>query len=247
MNTDFDFDDGFGAERGCGNIKEGGTYFSVGLSKNGIPIEVFYVDPVIRVPDDFGLKTMGFTLKERTLPDGTVVMDVFDHIGDSGYKHPTDWIEEVAHLGFHQKIDPSILKVLDPKHSRYYATHSKAWYPESLVFEPVLCMCSEEHDHGYPEFCVHRLWECIPEEAQDESRKVVRSMPSFEYEGYSAPEGFDRKELKEGIFFVMPVSMMQVKVYEDTSAEEKDKKALEIIEETKLKDVTTHVIFTEEE
>lgn len=235
--------------RGCGKPTMGGTYLTVGTGPNGIPISDFLVDPTIKIPPDF-IKAMGFTEKTRMVENKEVI-DFYDHIGTSGYPNAMDWYNEVALLGYHQKIDPSILKRMDRRHSIVFHSHSRAWSdPRPFYADPTGEKCTFKRSNLHnnlemletvgEEFCVRFLREMIiaGDKIENQDRKVNRKMPWGSYQGWKSPEGIG--EVFPAIFFFMPAHMFDVRVYEDPN-EGKHEQALDQIEGTQWEECLTFV------
>lgn len=222
--------------RGCGVApKLGAIYLTAPVGFNGTPSWNFLIDPVVPLPEDFGLSEIGMQLRPRYDPQGNAVLngkgqqvyDLWDHIGSTGYPNPSDWFLEVSKLGFHQLLSKELQFELITPETYYIATHSRAVVLETWEFydRPVppleypLCPKNiEEHEKGVDVMgmCPRLWWEgLVKGVGQKGERKVKMNMPAFEYEGYKAPEGVPLTYSK-GAFFMYPMgAMLELRVYED--------------------------------
>lgn len=140
MRKDQEFWDSFtgqdssgSGQRECGSRKEGGTYATCPLSKNGMPLEHFIVcKPVPVVPDDYNLSNVGVKLvdieevclackgiaptkktKDRYVTvcpvchgTGTeTVTHVFDIVGQEYYPNVADFLEEARRMGVSRRLE----------------------------------------------------------------------------------------------------------------------------------------------
>lgn len=254
--------------RGCGGAPSaGGIYLAVKSGFHGIPIWNFLIDNTFVLPDKFGLSNIGMELRLRTDEygkpvigrSGKPVYDLWDHIGSDGYPNVADWIMEVGILGFHQKISPNLQFEKLTEESEYIAVHDRAHIIQMLDYyetrQPVigvlgidatpLCPYNiDAHCDGTLVMgtCPGLFWEDLRggEHVDDKhsTRRVKRTMPSFEYEGYSPP--VSGVEYCPAAFFKLPIGYMaDILVYEDEHSDAHDValKRLEALEE-KLQRVT---------
>ena len=217
-------------QRGCGWPIKGGTYISKEFDETN-PLDLYRLDPTYPLPEDFGMSFIGMTLKERLLEDGvTVVLDVWDWIGEDAYPNVPDIVEEWRQLGFHQKVNPSILQKLSPE-SYYLAVHARASFLDPTVMwekrrqHPHLPLCPKElpqHMELDPNVDPRDLGTCpglflsdVREgTAPTSDGVVVRHMPSFDWDGY-APVDPD-VEYVPAAFFSFPIGLQaEFLVYED--------------------------------
>lgn len=236
------------AARGCGaSPQAGGTYLAVETGLYGIPIWNFLIDTTQTLPEGYGLSDIGMQFRPQMNEDGSPsldstgnqVWDLWDHIGGSGYPNPSDWIMEVATLGFHQLVSPNLPFNLISEKTNYYAVHDRAHIVDAVLYQEdrqpkhVHPMCpydTESHFNGtlYYGTCPGILFEDLIKGSpadKNNPRLVTRVMPSFEYQGYAQLSPDIQHE--PAAFFRLPIGLMaEVYVYEDPSTN-KAEKALE--------------------
>jgi hypothetical protein len=197
--------------RGCGSRKKGGIYAEVPLSPFGSPFEHFLFDPPVKVDlEAMGLSPIGVKLLKRPDED---VYDVYDIIGADSYPNVLDFIEEAKRFGISRRLSSRIdFSLLTEKsklivlHSRAFIENAGAYWPEAKfkcpkaiqkheiwegqrVGDDPLPMCiglwgqdiedGNEHPENDPGYI----------RPSDDPRFVLRTMPSFSYEGYRRPDG----------------------------------------------------------
>lgn len=214
-------------ERGCGLPTIGGLYLEIETGPNGIPLELFLKDPTIPVSPEFlqSVSTQGMGLFDlgRKDDEGNVVMDIVDWIGENNYPNVFDWIMEIMHMGFHQKIESTFpFKNISPK-TMYFAIHRKAHivdpssYKKNFIQTDLLTRCKKKHQPN--DTCIHYLTNDLVGGSPMGDREVNIDCPSFYYQGYSAPEDAN-PTYKPAIFIGLPVGQMaKFKFYTDGSEE----------------------------
>lgn len=229
--------------RRCGLPIKGGTYASVPSGFYGMPIWDFLVDPTVPVDADMNLSAIETRLEPRMIvtskgrfeiarnKEGKIIYDVFDTIGEGKYPNPSDWFMEVAVLGFHQKIKPSIVTQL-VEESDYYAVHRRAGYLnptaayESRMKHPEYPVCPKNYDvhmklhKGDKQdlgtcpglFFSDLLGGTLKEKGK---RDVTVHLPApFDYVGFCPTGG--EGEYISSVFFKLPIGLMATfLVYED--------------------------------
>lgn len=87
--------------RGCGSRVAGGVYAEVGVGVWGHPIQEFYCDPAIHIPDPegFGLSHVGVTIfPGETSGSGIVSATIMDWVGARDYPYPADVLAEAMFI-----------------------------------------------------------------------------------------------------------------------------------------------------
>lgn len=110
--------------RGCGSRSEGAPYACCGLSKDGLPIESFIVDPAIPWPGKFqrGVKILPRNPKE---PAG--INDLIIFVGQKFYPAAWDFIAESKLYGASRRLPANLpFEKLTPGESRMIFVHSRA-------------------------------------------------------------------------------------------------------------------------
>lgn len=207
-------------KRGCGYRKAGGIYLTCPLSRYGMPLEHFLIDPPIHEVDVDGemvpikeawrLSSVGVTIMQipALTPDTPETYHVVDIIGAEYYPNAADFLEEVRNFGLSRRISKNADFHKLTRGSRIVVAHPAGHidqYNEYYEREPVFAQdeypCPKPHlDHPfhsqdieYPDVMCSRLWWQDIRDAEDAgggelSRRVKRTMPSFEYEGWEPPD-----------------------------------------------------------
>lgn len=225
--------------RGCGTRTYGGVYLEVKLAKDGEPgtnPRKFLVDPVREVPDGMGIPNRGVALIPR--PDGSGVMDVWDHVGTNNYRCVEDFWREILAHGVSRKISSRTdFSQLTPE-SRLILIHQKAMLlnadelyraidveiREMVDANHWRCMCGKPDHDGYPVYardsqdmmstCVSSWAEVVEggEEIYEPGvapRTVKRTIGDTTYQGRHTPLDFT-PEYVEGIFAIFPITCLAV-------------------------------------
>jgi len=241
-------------KRGCGWPSKGKIYISVPTNEEkggfyGTPIWDFVVCPTVSL-GTFELSAQGMTdiSRQCTNTEGKEIFDIFDWIGASGYPNPTDWLLEVDKFGFHQLIERTFpFEKLTPE-SMYFAVHPRAGIKDVVPYYQNRLHtdypdCPQGHERHIaptedwlklaPDTCAGLLFNDLIEGVGTAiPRGVVRNMPSFTYNGFSAPaESLENNENHyPAIFFKLPIGQLgSWLVYED-NAEKTHKDALKELE-----------------
>lgn len=194
-------------QRGCGTRIAGALYISCPLSKDGVPLEKFLMDPpvyevevdgeMVPISEAFGLSPLGVTLVEMG-----GVCHVIDIVGSQHYPNVTDFLEEVRFAGLSRRIskgtDFSKL-TRDSKivvaHARGHIEEHARYFANEEVGEMRDCPRQDElHqtvEEEYEEMCARMFWQDVlggEKVSEEESRRVRVQMPAFSYEAFSPPE-----------------------------------------------------------
>lgn len=210
-------------QRGCGFPIAGGTYMFIPSGEGGLPIWNMLIDPVLPIPDPegFGISKIGMKIIENN-----GIPHIWDWIGEGAYPNVLDWLFEIAKFGFHQKVDPKLLSKLTDQ-SYYIGVHPQASIEDPVEHYahymavgsyPVCPKNYPQHLHPAPD-----LYDTCPGlfindiidgvKIHPDGRRVKRTMPAFEYEGYEPPCNAPHIP---GAFIKIPIGrMMRVLVYED--------------------------------
>lgn len=241
-------------QRGCGWPQAGKIYLSVPTAEEeggfyGTPIWDFVLCPTASL-GTFKLSAQGMTDVSRgyTNAEGKEIFDIFDWIGAGSYPNPTDWLLEVDKFGFHQLIERTFpFEKLTPE-SMYFAVHPRAGIKDVVPYylnrlHTDYPDCPQGHEQHVaptedwlklaPDTCAGLLFNDLVGFSKWESgRKVERIMPSFTYQGFSAPTESlaDNENHFPAIFFKLPIGLIgNWLVYED-SAEKIHEDALKELE-----------------
>jgi hypothetical protein len=188
--------------RGCGTRVRGGLYAETHLSEdgNGLPIEAFLLDPPLRL--DFG--KLGVTAIGTKMIERAGVFHLIDLVGSVHYPNVADYIEEVRRFGVSRRLSGStdFSKLTSESrllmgHTRGFITnfseyaadwrHSrdpKPGHPEPRCPKGIV---SHDQDEA-PVFCAGVYWQDVEGGKSIVGRKVLRTMPSFSYEGTCRPD-----------------------------------------------------------
>lgn len=216
--------------RGCGDRDEGMPYACCGVSKDGLPIEAFVVDPAIPWPGKF---QRGIKILPRDPQDPNSVNDLVIFVGAKFYQSAWDFVEETRLFGASRKMSPTLpFEKLTPGQSRMVFVHSKAipdfeyelnrrgkplygckylqrWVDNKDAYndEP-----PEQHIEGT--LCTHALKDLAflvhgdiePSENDPEFYRV--NMPSFNYTAKYPldPPTYKPAEWQVGIFLALPLT-----------------------------------------
>ncbi len=196
-------------KRGCGSRKKGGVYWETNLSKGGLPVEYFLVDPVIEVQPEWGMSDRGMTFIEINK-----VWHLLDHVGEIFYPNVADFIEETRRMGASRRMPKSLdFSKLTPD-SRLLLTHRRAGivnckqYPEWDCPKEILEHAKDKLPWGTT--CLGVCWRDITDgEAIEKSDQVRRVMPSFTYDAFPRPKEITPVYF-EGVFMALPPSRIVV-------------------------------------
>jgi hypothetical protein len=241
-------------KRGCGWPVAGKIYMSVPATEEkggfyGTPIWDFVVCPTAPL-GTFEISAQGMTDVSRqcTNAEGKEIFDIWDWIGASNYPNPTDWLLEADKFGFHQLIERTFpFEKLTPE-SMYLAVHPRAGikdivpyyhnrihtdYPDCPQNHELHITPTEEWLNLMPDTCAGLFFNDLVEGNKlAGAREVERAMPSFNYQGFSAPIKSleDSENHYPAIFFKLPIGRIgDWLVYED-SAEKTHEDALKELE-----------------
>lgn len=181
--------------RGCGKRKTGGCYAETELSSNGLPLDVFLIDPPIPVAEG-AVKKVGVQLIER---DG--VWHILDWVGEEHYPTVPDFVEEMRRFGMSRRLPKTLDFSRLSARSRVLLVHAKARVinPETLAEAgPCPCYFDKPGHKDHKATCLYNAWQALP--------KGVRKMPSFEF--MSKGIGPDGVNFEPGIFAAMPISRL---------------------------------------
>lgn len=197
-------------ERGCGTRVKGGVYAEIPLSKHGLPLESFlYCPPVPVDAAELGLSSVGVKLVERN-----GVWHIFDIVGKQHYPNVADFVEEARRFGISRRLSQNLEFGKLTSESRLILLHDRAYIDNFEKYRgthecPKL---KKGHDQDpLPEMCISLWGEDLVDGTplEETGRRVKRVMPSFEYEGYSRPEGVTPK-YKLAIFGSFPIPKLVV-------------------------------------
>ena len=223
--------------RGCGQRKEGGIYAECGLSKWGLPVEHFLVDPPLVVEaEQLGLTSIGVKLIEV---EG--IWHICDIVGAEHYPNVADFVEEVRVMGASRRLAKTIdfsKLTSDSKlvllHRRaqidnainYYASLG-AWIPPSWHC-PKHLLEHEAHDH-LPGMCAGLWWHDVERGTVDGLSKqgdsphapvrIRRHMPGFSYDAWTRPDGL-QPHYRLAVFMTLPITNLAVIRAQDGSHNE---------------------------
>lgn len=133
-----------------------------------MPIEYFLIDPAMPVPPGMGLPNRGVSIHQRPGPNGAY--DVYDRVGESGYPHVADFIEETRRLGLSRRIATNAdFSKLDSQ-SRIILAHPKAVVVNAEDMYGALVTEHLTYAHHHP-------WRCI---CGLEAHEAMLDIPDFE-------------------------------------------------------------------
>lgn len=141
--------------RGCGTRKEGGLYLCVGLSKNGLPIDNFIIDPPTEWKNG---PFRGCHMVSREM-DGIEWDDVIMWVGEEYYPTVPSFVEEARKYGISKRVSPKVgFKKIIPNLSRIILVHPKAFYEHKIIprISPMHSPPTEHKSHDGP--CTFALW-----------------------------------------------------------------------------------------
>lgn len=189
----------------------GGAYLTCPLSKKGLPLERFLIDPPIRhvelKDEDSGewsvepimsawrLSSVGITIME--IPAFGPGYHVVDIVGAQHYPNVADFIEEVRHMGLSRRISRSSNFELLSRGSKVIIAHPSGWIGDWITYMRTEfiewqrlhpCPRHEDKHTDWPDetMCARWWWQDILHGERTigpASRSVRREMPSFSYEG----------------------------------------------------------------
>jgi hypothetical protein len=231
--------------RGCGERKEGGIYAECGLSKWGLPVEHFLVDP----PQVVEMDALGLTAIGVKLIEVNGVWHVFDVVGSEHYPNVADLVEEVRILGASRRLAKTLDFSRLTSESKLVLLHRRAQienageYVSALgAWMPTGWHCPKhlpEHESPPlpPAMCAGLWWVDVEGGAtpsqvgrhltpslcgvSDASllTAVTRHMPSFSYDAWARPVGI-QAQYRLAIFMVLPITNLAVIRAKDGSHEE---------------------------
>ena len=112
-------------QRGCGTRVPGGCYAEVGMSRDGLPLEAFLVDPPAAWDRArFPLPSVGVTLVHDA---ASGVYHIFDVVGRQHYPNVCDVLEEGRQFGFSRRIGTGAKFELLSARSRLVLLHERAY------------------------------------------------------------------------------------------------------------------------
>lgn len=208
-------------ERGCGRRKAGGIYLEVGLSANGRPLEEFLMCPPRRVDlGAIGAAAVGQHIIR--IGNDTHVLDV---VGAKDYRNVADVLEEGRRFGFSRKFSPLFdFKALKPG-SLLLLAHPRGWPvrfrdyhnpPDGTAFGGCRQgLADRPHDLSPCCGCWYDDVQAPPDDIEPhpvpagDERAVIRTMPSFSYEGRRPPEGVET-EYAVAIIAALPITRFVV-------------------------------------
>ena len=172
-------------EQGCGERAQGGVYAECGLSKGGLPLEAFLLDPPQPLPVGVDPLTQEPMLDEA----GHAIFDVLLRIGAEHSPWAADDVEETHRLGASRRLHPHPDLSRLSHSSRLLLAHPKAMLTGwRELIPPTRCRkqrplhdqkhydaiyrelveagegidATRDDERGGP--CIFKLWEVIPRE-----------------------------------------------------------------------------------
>ena len=134
--------------RGCGLRQKSAGYLACGLGDDGLPIELFLVDPVIPYPGEW---VRGMKLMPRVGGDDDV-NDVLIFVGRSFYKSPWAFFLETSLFGASRRFTPDFpFDQLTPGKSRMLFVHRLAdpkFYYNLDSYTSATDACQVQHGLG---------------------------------------------------------------------------------------------------
>lgn len=231
------------SERECGSRQAGGVYIEVGLG-DGAPIESFYIDPPIPVPDGLVLSARGINIVQLR-PDGP--FHAIDVIGMDNYPNVADILEEGKRLGFSRRIQRTAEFAKLGRESRLIFVHARGFVANFPDYYQALERANGNDRYqnwwwcprrltthlnlGRPETMCAGLWWCDladgiePVESEPGTARlwaglpvVKRTMSHMDYRGAARPEGIEPK-YQAAFIANFPISRLAVIAAEDGSHE----------------------------
>lgn len=126
--------------RGCGSRQAGGVYLECGLSKNGLPVETFLVDPPI-IEGEGGAEDWYQPHRSPVWFERAGVNHLVIWVGEEFYPNVFDFIEEVKVAGVSRRVPSSIDFSKLSADSRMIFVHPRAAVTatQALDGRPTLC------------------------------------------------------------------------------------------------------------
>lgn len=216
--------------RGCGDRDEEMPYACCGVSKDGMPIEHFIVDPAIPWPGKF---QRGIKILPRDPNDPNSIKDLVVFVGEKFYQSAWDFVEETRLFGASRKMSPTLpFDQLTPGQSRMVFVHSKAIpdfeYELNRGDKPLYGCKHLQHwadnkdlyndeppeQHLNKSLCTHGLKDLAflvhgdIEPSPIDPEFYLVNMPSFSYDAKYPikPASYTPTEWQIGIFLALPLT-----------------------------------------
>lgn len=215
--------------RGCGTRVPGGAYIVCPLTREGVELEQFLIDPPVAIGEDLGVSSIGLKFVPAV---GDRPAMLLDWVGAKHYPNVADFVEEVKRYGMSRRISkrfdfsqivPGTRHVLIHPHAvienaaDYWANGSLHNCPKATGAEhgSAASKVAAEHSNvGYQGMCAGLWWQDLTG-----TKMGVRTMPAFEYQGLPTPGGVTPKYLA-GMFLALPAVRIEVVTTDDGSHQE---------------------------
>ena len=218
------------ALRACGARVRGGVYAETHLSREGLPVYEFLIDPPLGInPTAMGLSPIGVRLIEKG-----GITHVLDWVGSEYYPNVADMVEEIRRMGISRRL-PSTLDFgkLTPgsmiflAHARAIIENAGEYFAErgGFIKEGPHWFETDEDTSGWwcpqghpshlnpvdpPPMCASLWWENLSGgEDSEGDRGVKRTMPAFSYRGLRSPDGV-KPRYAIGLFAGFPINNIAV-------------------------------------
>jgi hypothetical protein len=211
--------------RECGMRYENAVYWALDLGPGGRPIDDFFFDPPVPVPDDVLAATpsIGVHWLERN-----GVWHLVDRVGLDNYPNPADVYEETARLGLSRRLPKTLDFSRLTAASRLLVVHDRAlvanW--QILALAPGVtyqCPTGKHVPMADPD-CIGQWWETLthaePVSETDpfaDPRAVTRHMATFDYQGRQSPAGMEPERVP-GFIGSFPATRLEVIAGDESQA-----------------------------
>lgn len=213
-------------ERGCGQRTKGGLYICVGLSRNGLPIEHFIVDPPIPWGEGH---FQGARMRERK--DNAGIWDILMWVGAENYVTAPDFVEEARLFGVSKRVPGNLdFSMLTPYTSRIILVHPKVMTDAPYNLQKLRSGCVPRIDRinkeprrncdhktmreeGDPQ-CTFALWDMSAATPNSKKHGVELDTPDNGVAQITVPatgymvmipkDDFSEPEYRPGIFLAIP-------------------------------------------
>ncbi len=196
-------------ERGCGMRQEGGAYWTMELSPQGVPVAHFLRCPAFPLANEMEYSKQGWSL----LPDPhrSDVTHFVDRISTRDYPNLADFIVELSVLGLSRRIPAQLLPYVS-EHSRLILVHDRAIIDNWSDYGPMGMPCFKGlHERHDPQCsCLSLAFnDMVDLEERVESIYLRRLPCGWEYAGWPRPAGVTPL-YTPGQFAVFPCAKVQV-------------------------------------
>lgn len=215
-----------GQERGCGTRDPGGIYAECLAGPGGRPIDDFVICSPIPLDPEIRLSPKGVKIiPHPSDPDCSVILD---WVGAEHYPNVADFVEESGRFGVSRRLSPALDYSQIKSRSELWLVHPRAILDNArdllridTAQGAVPIECPRERFQHRPSalaaapdpmpMCAGFWWHDLDPAtvAADGGRLVERRMPSFAYDGWRRPDGFD-PAYAPGFFLRVPLTRLAV-------------------------------------